>query len=373
MMLLLFAVVFVFSIYGSSRINIDTDFYKRFRESSRTRKDEKYYHQHFAGANFLEVFIDAPEADGVLDPQVFTNVVEFQRAVERMDEVDEVLSLVNLIDTIDREMNPEYRPGKMTQWTRGLLAQYLLLFESSGGEDLDRVVDFERKTLRMNIRLAENGTQCTYNTAKTIQQMADEIIGDGARVEITGIMYLLGAFVDDVVTGQKRGLVFGSITIMFMMIFIFRSIRTGLWSMVPNLLPLITLGGYLGYFWNAVDSDTIIIAMVAIGIGVDDTIHFLSRLRFESVGTSDSDQALQRSFHFSGRAMVTTTIILTCGFLPLGLSDYFTVGIFGTLLPMTLIVAVMGDILLVPALVKLEMIRFPSGTGSRLTENMNQA
>ena len=151
----LFAIASIVSFYGSLRINIDTDFYKRFEPHSRTRQDEAYYQKHFAGANFLEIFVDAPQADGVLDSQLFTKAVEFQRAIEQLPEVDDVLSLVNLIETIDREMNPAYTPQQMTAWTRKLLAQYLLLFEFSGGEDLDRFVDFDRQTLRMNVRLAQ--------------------------------------------------------------------------------------------------------------------------------------------------------------------------------------------------------------------------
>ncbi len=357
-MVVVFALAFVWSIYGSARIVVDTDFYKRFEADSRTRQDEEYYHQHFAGANMLEMFLDTPEAKGVLDPEFFTKAAAFQHAVSQLPEVDDVLSLVNLIETIDREMNPEYAPGRTSPWTRELLAQYLLLFESSGGEDLDRVVDFERRTLRINARLSENGTQFTYAAGRKIQELAAEIIGDAAEVEITGMMYLLGEFVGEVISGQRRGLIFAFFAIMCMMTFMFRSLKIGVWSMAPNILPLLALGGYLGFFWDAVDSDTILIAMVAIGIGVDDTIHFLSRLRFESARTSDPDEALKRTFHFSGRAMVTTTLILSAGFMPLGLSDYFTIGIFGTLLPMTLIVAVLADILLVPALVKLRVIRF---------------
>jgi uncharacterized protein len=357
----MFTLVFALSLYGSTRINIDTDFYKRFSPASRTRRDEVYYQQHFAGANFLEIFLDTPEAGGILDPALFTKTTAFQRAVEQLPEVDAVLSLVNLVETIDREMNPAYTPEQPTTWTQPLLAQYLLLFEFSGGQDLDRLVDFERKTLRLNVRLAENGTQFTYATGQTIQRLADEIFGEAAEVEVTGMMYLLGGFVDDVIRGQQRGLGFAFIMIMSMMMFMFRSLKIGLWSMFPNILPLLALGGYLGFFWRVVDSDTIVIAMVAIGIGVDDTIHFLSRLRFESARASAPDLALQRTFHFSGRAMVMTTLILSAGFLPLGLSDYFSVRIFGTLLPMTLIAAVLADILLVPALVKLGFMRFPSG------------
>ncbi len=354
----LFIIMYAVSLHGSFHVNIDTDFYKRFKEESRTRRDEAYCHRHFAGANFLEIFIDLPEAGGALEPDIFARIAAFQRAVKALPEVDDALSYVNLITTIDRELNPEYAPDQTSVWTRKLLAQYLLLFESSGGEDLDRLVGFERKTLRMNARLSENGARFTHGVGKQVQRIAAEIFGSAAVVESTGIMYLLGGFVDDIVNGQRRGLLFAFFTIMAMMTFMFRSFKIGFWSMIPNTLPLLALGGYLGYCWDAVDSDTFIIAMVAVGIGVDDTIHFLSRLRFESAHTSDPDTALKRTFHFSGRAMMTTTLILSAGFLPLGLSDYFSIGIFGTLLPATLIVAVLADILLVPALAKLGVVRF---------------
>jgi predicted RND superfamily exporter protein len=170
--------------------------------------------------------------------------------------------------------------------------------------------------------------------------------------------YLMGGFLDDIFLGQKRGILFAFVTILVMMIIMFRSWKIGLWSMVPNILPLLALGGYVGYFWDATDSDTIVIAMIAIGIGVDDTIHFLTRLKFESARTNDPGLALQQAFHFCGRAMVTTTVILAFGFMPFMLSDYFSVRIFGTLLPYTLIVAVLADILLVPALVKVGFVRF---------------
>ena len=153
------------------------------------------------------------------------------------------------------------------------------------------------------------------------------------------------------------GLVFAFTLILLLMILWMKSVRIGLWSMVPNLLPILTLAGYLGLFYDEVDSDTITIAMIAIGIGVDDTIHFLMRLRFESARSDCSLEALHRTFHFSGRAIIITTAILAFGFAPFAVSDYYSVGIMGTLLPFTLIIALLADLLLVPALVKIGAIK----------------
>ncbi|MCP4397350.1 MAG: MMPL family transporter [bacterium] len=363
---LIFLIAFGLSITGSLRVKVETNLNRRFKENNRLRQHEKYYDEHFAGSNFLDIFLDSRNPQGILDPKLFSKIETFHHKVEALAGVDRVVSLANLMGTIDRELNPGRRLDEPTSWTRELLAQYLLLFESSGGEDLDRLLGFERRTLRLSARLNDNGTIFSHETGEEIKHMAASILGDAVEVETTGISYLLGGFVDDVVRGQKRGLIFAFFTIMAMMMIMFRSWKIGALSMIPNILPLLALGGYLGFFWDSVDSDTIVIAMIAIGIGVDDTIHFLSRLRFESARTNDSELALKHSFHFSGRAMVTTTLILALGFMPLGLSSYFTVKIFGTLLPYTLIVAVLADILLVPALVKLGLIRFADREVNRL-------
>lgn len=365
--IVMFALFTLLSVFGIRRITIDFDFVGRFNEKSPLRIDTTYYTTHFAGANFLDLFIETPESDGVFDPEVFSALEALQQEIKSWPEVDHVVSIVDVIQTIDREMRQESEAAASSgapeipaqQWTRDMLAQYVLLFEMSGGKNVERLLDFDRKTVRLAIRLSHDAAIQTYLTGEKIRTTAAEFLGKTAMIDLSGLYYLLGGFLDEFVAGQGKGLWFAIGTILLMLIVMFRSVKMGLWAMAPNIIPLLTLGGYLGFFWGKVDSDVFFVAMVAIGIGVDDTIHFLSRLRFESARTTDADAALQRTFHFSGRAMVTTTIILVAGFFPLGFASYILVSIFGTLLPLTLIIAILADILLVPALVKIRAIRFP--------------
>jgi len=122
--------------------------------------------------------------------------------------------------------------------------------------------------------------------------------------------------------------------------------------------------GYTGWFWEKVDTDTMAVLMVAIGIGVDDTIHFLMRLRFEFSKTTDPGEAVKQTLHYSGRAIIMSSVILVAGFLTFSFSEYFSVNIFGTLLPSCLIVALAADVLLVPAFVNLGWVRFKHKTVS---------
>ena len=190
--------------------------------------------------------------------------------------------------------------------------------------------------------------------------MGTELLAGKASVEPSGLTYLLGDWLDEIVTGQQLSVGMSILSIALLMMLAMGSIRVGLVSMFPNLLPLLALGGWVGFFWDAMDSDTLIVAVMAIGIGVDDTIHFLVRYRLEAARSATTAEAIERTFHFAGRAIAMTTIILTMGFLPFAASDYFTVDMIGKLLPTALIVALLADLLLVPALVQLRWLEIRS-------------
>ena len=137
-------------------------------------------------------------------------------------------------------------------------------------------------------------------------------------------------------------MLFTAIMVSLMMIISLRSVSAGLWSMLPNALPLVLMGGLLGLLYDELDSDALILAMLAIGIGVDDTIHFLMRYRMECRKGRASEEAITQTFHYAGRGIVVTTIVLTLGFLPMATSSYWPISMYGIFLPMTLIFALVA-------------------------------
>ncbi|NOZ00785.1 MAG: MMPL family transporter, partial [Deltaproteobacteria bacterium] len=208
------------------------------------------------------------------------------------------------------------------------------------------------------VHLHGEGAIETRDTGRRIEQIGKRELAGRASVEVTGLAFLMGDWIDVIVAGQKQGLILAIFLITIMMIVGLKSVRVGLWSMIPNILPLVVLGGYLGLFWKQVDSDLLGLGMIAIGIGVDDTVHFLMRFRIERARSPDVGEAIRRTFHFSGRGIVITTVILVLGFAPFAMSNYLSLEVMGTLLPMTLCVALAADLFLIPALVQLGWIRF---------------
>jgi predicted RND superfamily exporter protein len=191
-----------------------------------------------------------------------------------------------------------------------------------------------------------------------VSAAAQSIFSNQVKVEVMGITSLLGEWIEGYIRGQKKGLIFAFMMIFFMMTIALRSFSGGTWSMLPNVIPLLILGGYVGWFWETADSDILMVGIIAIGIAVDNTIHFLFRFRHEIKQTENIEIALDKAFHFSGRAIFITTVILVAGFLPFALSGYSSAKIMGTLLPAILAATLFTDMLLIPALIKLGAFQF---------------
>ena len=353
----LFIVAGGLSVYGISQLEIETDIMERLDPESRARKDAAWFGERFAGDAMIDVFVQAPEDNGVLEPGLFKAVAALQDAIGKLPDVDDVGSLVTVVRRVHGALADDGKEG-LPQTRKGM-AETLMLFEMQGGRHLERLVDFHRRTLRIAVRIAPHGVRGAARVGDQIAALADRHVGARAQVEVTGMSVLIGNWLDELLSGQRRGLALSMALIAMMMVVVCRSLRLGLWSMIPNAFPLLVLGGWLGLAWDAVDSDTFAIAMLAVGIGVDDTIHFLSRYRIESQRCATDGEAITRTFDFAGRAIVMTTIILVLGFLPMASSTYYSTRIMGTLLPMTLVVALLADLLLVPALVKLGPMATP--------------
>lgn len=351
-----FGIAFVLAGIGISRLSIETNVVERMGEDNRLRKAAVWFETHFAGTNIVDLYIEAPEQDGLLDPTRFAAIARVQAEVEKHPLVDDAQSLVDLMKRLHTTLaGPAARP---LPTTRPQLAQYLLLFEMAGGEGLEQVVDFDRRLMRIRLRLNDNGFRASESVGDAAVALAREHLDPQTTLDPTGVSYLLGDWLDEILTGQRNGLLFSVGTIALMMVIALRTVGAGLWSMIPNLFPLLALAGWIGGMWETADSDVFVVLVIAVGIGVDDTVHFLVRYRSECA-RSDRDEALERTFDFAGRAIVMTTLILTAGFLPFATSDYFSAWILGTMLPACLLLALAADLLLVPAMAAVGLIRFP--------------
>jgi len=352
--ILVLAIVCGGVIAGFHRMTIGTDFQQRLEEDHPLRQDALYFEEHFVGANTLMVYVGSDEEQGMLDPDRFARLAALHDAVAAIPGVSRVTSLVDLM----RQLHQAVGGGGALPKTRQALAQYLLLFEMSGGEELDRLIDFKRQEVLLRVQMQQGAFRTTAWLGHKILDEGKKTMGPGVSLEATGLIYMLGHWFNVILEEQSRALLYVFFIVGIMMAIGLRSIKAGLWSMIPNLLPIFFLGGFVGWVYDYVDSDMLIVAILAIGIGVDDTIHFLMRLRIEMARTGDLEKAIRTTFHYSGRGIVITTLILVLGFAPFATSSYLSIYFLGTMLPLTLVVALVADLFLVPAMARLGAFKF---------------
>ncbi|MGE0712687.1 MAG: RND family transporter [Planctomycetota bacterium] len=353
------------ALFGARDLTIETDFVERLTAKNPVRQDQEWFLSHFLAADALQVYVHAPSPAALEDPAWLAKLAALQAATVRLEEVEGARSVLDVLAMVDQALPGATPGGGPPREPARVQAIYRLLARQP---DLRALVDRERGTVRLLVHPRGTGMRTASRVAAEVERLGAELLAGAGRVEASGLLPLFGGFLDQVVRAQRDGLLVSILTIAALMAIGVRSLRVGVTSMLPNLFPLIVLAGLLGALFKSVDSDTIALTFLALGIGVDDTIHFLSRYRLEVARGGSTSEAIGRTFTFAGRGIVMTTVILSCGFIPFLISDYYFMRMIGSLLPLCFVVALLADLLWVPALAQLGWLRYappseaPGGT-----------
>jgi predicted RND superfamily exporter protein len=187
--------------------------------------------------------------------------------------------------------------------------------------------------------------------------------------EITGLAVLLGGTIHAVMTSMIRSYLIAFLVITPLMVFLIGNLRRGLLSMVPNLTPIIVTLGLMGWARIPLDVFTLVVGCIAIGLAVDDTIHFMHNFERYFRASGDARRAIHDTLQTTGRAMLFTTLVLAAGFFIFMLSSMRPLTEFGLLIGFAIVVAFLADVLLAPAL--LVVVR--GSPGRRFTEGAVEA
>jgi hypothetical protein len=268
-----------------------------------------------------------------------------------------VLGAFSLADVAERTHTAMGGEGDLPN--RAQFAAQLALFEGEGGEGLDSFVDEDRRYLRMQLRMPSLGTRNTVAFMKAVEPQLQKRFPTppgGMKTQINGIDVLLADVIEALGIQLYVGFAFAALVITLVMSLVYGSWKVGLASMLPNILPVISGIGILGLIGLKIDIDALFMVSIALGIAVDDTIHFLTRYKLEREAGKDKDNAIRLSLHETGVGIVRTSIILMLGFGIFLFSPYLTFKYVGLILPTTMGMAVVADMLVVPAMVYLNWI-----------------
>ena len=345
--------VLVFTGIGISQLRVDFNFLDEFKPHVEWRKHTELVEKVMGGTLGITYVVDTQTADGIKDPALLKAMESLQEFTEQDPLVKNSFSVTDVV----KDLNQSFHGDDSNYYTlpdnKELIAQYLLVYEISGGEELRELVapDFSRTVLefRVGITYASNIVALIEKIDRHLQ--ANPI--PGAEVRKTGMGLLWINIAKYIASTQliSYSLVFAMIAL-FMTIS-FGSIRVGLLSMIPNLAPVVVALGLMGWTNTPLDYVKLLLATIAIGIAVDDTIHLVTRFRSRFYETGNYAKALERSLNDVGPALTITSIILVVSFMSFLIGNTIVLASFGVLLALAVTVALLADLFLMPVLLLL--------------------
>jgi predicted RND superfamily exporter protein len=349
--LVAFAGVFIFSLSGIGRLAVDSNWLDDFSDELPLKASTIRVDEVMGGVANLVLLFDSGEADAIKEPAVLGEVARIQEWANTQDLVRKSYSIADIVKGLNQTFHADDPAFHRLPETRELIAQYLILYESAGGAEADEYVSSDYRRAQLELRLRHGMTSETAELALALDEELAARPLEASSMTITGIGALWMKLLDYIVTSQIQGFAIAFSIIALLMCLLFRSIKTGFISMLPNLSPVLLTLGVMGWLEIPLDYNKVSIAAVAMGIAVDDTIHLVSRYRHEFLLCGDYKEALRASLLEVGRAVVITSIALVAGFLVLLGSVFDSQATQGLLLATTIVTALVADFLLMPALV----------------------
>ncbi len=336
---------------GIARLKVESNAIEFFRKSDPMRQITEYIQDKVGGVGNLEVVVKAKEPGGIRDPEVLRAMDALETHLRSIGIVTDAFSVVDYLKEINQAMHGGDPAWHTVPDSPDLVAQYLLLYgASSPREDLSNLVDLTQTTARVSARVNFASSTVYRRQVRDLQGWLAANFPGQADVELTGLMMLYKNMGDYIITSQIRSFLVALVVITLTMALAFRSWRVGLLSMIPNVWPIAFTLGFMGWIGLRLDMVNAMVAAVAIGIAVDDTIHFIAKY-IEAIDDDKSlFQAVAYAFHVSGRAIVFTSAILFAGFAVILRSNFLPSVWFALLAAITIVMALLADLFILPAI-----------------------
>lgn len=341
-------------IYGTQFLGFSYDPISRFPDSVKAKLDNYTIDSIYSGNASLEVIIDTQKPRGLLQGDMLNKLQQANKALSDT-EIDnnqfaKAYSVLNIVKETNKALNNNQQNAYSIPDDAELVAQELLLFEMNNADDLRDVADSDLQRLRMTLKTHHsNGVQYAV-LVDNIEKILNDIFQGEAVVTITGNSALMAGSVPKALKTMAKSYVVAGVLIVLMMMLMVRSVKIGLVSIVPNILPILLVLNVMVIMSWPLDMTTILVGAIAMGIVVDDTLHFLYNFKKHYSQQADARLAVRNTLTGVGPALFITTIIFSTGSGSNMLSSIENIFIFGFTMWLVTILALLADILIAPAL-----------------------
>ncbi|MGC1508877.1 efflux RND transporter permease subunit [Ketobacter sp.] len=333
------------------RLDFNDDISEYFDPSLDIYESIQFSEKNTRGVHTLLYSFASGTENGVNDPDFLRKVDQVSQWLRQHRDVAEVYSYIDLIKKINQTLHNDDIEYYRIPDSKALCAQYLLLYEMliPNGIDLSRDLTLDRSALKMTVHIKNSDNQTLIGLERDIDHYLSnnlpELNNEGSS-QLLIFAHMGNKIIHSMVDGSLITLIMISI---FMMIAL-RSVRFGLLSIIPNLMPAVVIFGIWSLLVGHVNHAAAMTFSICLGLVVDDTIHFISQYLQCRRSGYDPETALRETFIHSGTAIVITSITLSCGILLLTLSDFTVNDTLSLMLTGIIMTALLFDLLFLPTL-----------------------
>ncbi len=316
------------------------------------------------GSVSIESLIET-QPGGLKEPEILRRIDDLERYAETLHGATTSLSVADILKDMNRIIYDGDPAHYQIPATRATAAQYYLLME--GDENFDQYVQGDysvgRSTTRVELMKAE---QLMKEVKSFFDKVEREFSGKELKVTVTGFMKLMYDMERYLITSQIKSFTTAFVVISIMMIILLRSLRLGLFALIPNLVPIFLGMAFMGLLHINLDPGTVMIGSIALGLVVDDTVHFLVRMRRFMLAGSSIEEGIKQTIDEAGRPIIVTSLCLAAGFSVLALGSFTPNIYFGMISAVIILLAVVFDLIVLPAsLVLVRPVINKRGAGSK--------
>ncbi|MCW8328711.1 MMPL family transporter [Photobacterium sp. SDRW27] len=338
---------------GTLRIELNDSFLYYLGERYQVRQAGDFYQHNLSGADVIEYSLNAGESGGINNPDYLATVEAFANWYREQPKVVQVSTITDTVKRLNKNMHGDDETYYRIPESRELAAQYLLLYELSlpFGLDLNNQINVDKSATRMSVIIRDTTTREIREQDERARQWLKQHAPPGMFTYGSGLS-VIWAHLSERNIYNMLGASFGALMLIsLLLIFVLKSVRLGLVSLLPNLVPALMAFGLWGMTIGQVGLGLSVVVAMTLGIVVDDTVHFISKyLRAHREHGMNPAQGIQYAFHTVGTAMWVTTVALVAGFMVLTLSGFRMNSDMGLLSAVTILLALVMDFLFLPTL-----------------------
>jgi predicted RND superfamily exporter protein len=327
-----------------------------FKPDNSVRVNTETIDKELRGSISIEIVLDTAKENGVYNPQFLNSIEKVTKEIYTFKGenyfIGKIVSINDMLKEIHMALNENQKEYYTIPQNKDLIAQEFLLFENSGSDDLEAIVDSQFSKTRISIKAPWVDSIEYVEMIEDLELLLNREFKDMATVCVTGILPILSTTITKSIESSIESYIIAFIVIAILMVLLIGSLKLGLLSMIPNLTPIMAGIAFMVIFNLPLDMFTILIGAIAIGMVVDDTIHYMHNFKRYYIIHNDVDEAIRKTLHTSGRAIFITSVVLSSGFLVFMFASMTNLFNFGLITGITVLVAMVTNLTLTGALMK---------------------